>query len=308
MLKTISEDYIPVIYAANEQKRDLHKVESEVLGFDHIEVGVKLMQNWNLPTLLTEGVRYHHTSPEQLAEQDSGAQVSLFTTMAAASAVGDYFCSANKGQALQRLRNLTSEYFSLTESELHNLLKDIQERVKELESVFAVQTEGLGDLSDLMAQANEQLVDLAMREHAASTQAIARHKVAQKEKLALKSKQAQLQKQLIYDSLTKTYNRKFFEESLRKEISNCLRNATPIGLIFCDIDHFKKLNDTCGHQFGDHVLQQVSKSFQKALRGSDVLARFGGEEFVILVSQPTEKGITKVAKRIRQGVENESSL
>ncbi|MCH7689037.1 MAG: HDOD domain-containing protein, partial [Planctomycetes bacterium] len=305
MLKTISEEYLPVINAASAQQRELHDVETEMLGFDHIEVGIKLMQNWGLPTLLIEGVRYHHTSLEQLAEHVGEARFSLFTTMAAAAAVGDYFCSENKGQALQRLRDLTSEYFSLTESELHNLLKDVQERVRELESVFAVQTEGLGDLSDLMAQANEQLFALAMREHVASTQAMARHEVVQKEKLALKSKQAQLQKQLIFDSLTKTYNRAFFEEELRREISICLRNATPIGLIFCDIDHFKKLNDTCGHQFGDHVLQQVSKSFQKALRGSDVLARFGGEEFIILVSQPTKKGITRVAERIREGVENE---
>ncbi|MCH7990542.1 MAG: diguanylate cyclase, partial [Planctomycetes bacterium] len=294
-----------VIQTANDQQRNLHEVESEILGFDHIEIGIKLMQNWGLPALLIEGVRFHHASAEQLAEHVGEAQFGLFTTMAAAAAVGDYFCSENKGRALQRLRDLTKEYFSLSESELQNLLKDIQERIEELESVFAVQTESLGELSDLLAQANEQLVALAMREHVASTQAIAKHEIVQQEKLVMKSKQAQLQKQLIYDSLTKTYNRAFFEEELRREISNCLLNATPIGLIFCDIDHFKKLNDTCGHQFGDHVLQQVSKSFQNALRGSDVLARFGGEEFVILVSQPTEKGMATVAERIRQAVENE---
>jgi diguanylate cyclase (GGDEF)-like protein len=305
MLKTISEDYVRVIHATNDQQRDLHEVESEMLGFDHIEIGINLMQNWNLPAQLIEGVRFHHASLEQLAEHVDEARFSLFTTMAAAATVGDYFCSVNKGQTLQRLRDLTSEYFSFSESDLHNFLEDVQERVRELESVFAVQTEGLGDLSDLLAQANEQLVSLAMREHVASTQAMAKHEVAQQEKLALKSKQAQLQEQLIYDALTKTYNRTFFEESLKREISICLRNANPIGVIFCDIDHFKRLNDTCGHQFGDHVLQQVSKSFQNALRGSDVLARFGGEEFVILVSQPTEKGITRVAERIREAVEKE---
>jgi len=68
-------------------------------------------------------------------------------------------------------------------------LNDVQERIKNLESVFAVQTDKIDDLGDLLTQANEQLVALAMREHVASTQAMARHEIAQQEKLVMKSKQ-----------------------------------------------------------------------------------------------------------------------
>jgi diguanylate cyclase (GGDEF)-like protein len=75
-----------------------------------------------------------------------------------------------------------------------------------------------------------------------------------------------------------------------------------VAVIFSDIDRFKSVNDTYGHRFGDQVLEEVARVFQGVLRTSDVLARYGGEEFVVLAVQPTEKGLEKLAERIRGNV------
>ena len=159
-----------------------------------------------------------------------------------------------------------------------------------------------------MMQANEQLVRLTLRAHVACTQATLRQQLAEQERRDLEFQNKQLQRQALHDPLTKVYNRQFFDEMLETEAKRCVRCAAPIGLIFADVDHFKQINDTYGHQFGDVVLQQVVKVFGASIRNSDVLARFGGEEFVILVNQPTERGLERLAEKIRRRVEQESFL
>jgi diguanylate cyclase (GGDEF)-like protein len=122
---------------------------------------------------------------------------------------------------------------------------------------------------------------------------------------ALESKNVQLQEQALHDPLTKLYNRRFFDESLSKEMFGCMRTASPVGVIFGDIDHFKKINDAYGHQFGDLVLQRVADLLLETARNSDIVARYGGEEFVALVTNPTEKGLERFAERIRERIARE---
>jgi diguanylate cyclase (GGDEF)-like protein len=127
----------------------------------------------------------------------------------------------------------------------------------------------------------------------------------EQERKELESRNRELQQQALHDPLTKVYNRQFFDETLDREASRCQRSAAALGVLFIDIDHFKSVNDTFGHQFGDQVLKQVSQVVQSAIRASDVLARYGGEEFVVLASHATERGLEKLAERIRERVEHE---
>lgn len=109
----------------------------------------------------------------------------------------------------------------------------------------------------------------------------------------------------MIDSLTKTYNRPFFEEALKNEVLRCCRTANAVGVIVVDVDGFQQLNRTCGREFGDLVLQRVARSLWNVLRRSDVLARAGDDTFVLLIHQPTEQGLKQVAERIRSGIESE---
>ncbi len=117
-----------------------------------------------------------------------------------------------------------------------------------------------------------------------------------------------LRQQSIRDVLTGLYNRRFFEESTQREVLRALRLQAQGGydglaLMMIDIDHFKLFNDQHGHEVGDHVLREVAQVLQSQTRGSDVAARFGGEEFTIVMADITADQALDHAQRVRHEVE-----
>ena len=106
----------------------------------------------------------------------------------------------------------------------------------------------------------------------------------------------------LTDSLTGVYNRRYLDRRLLEEIARARRQSYPISLMFIDIDHFKRVNDTVGHQGGDDVLREVAGRIKDELRLSDALARFGGEEFVVLLIDADLDSAAFVAERIRASI------
>ena len=305
MLRSIPNELVDVLEQAEEQQRDTAELETEILGINHAEVGVKMMERWQMSEQFKTAIQHHHDTFEELQELKSHPEFNAIITIATSAAIGDYFCSPNSGLALQRLQDLTSEFYEMPHNDLHGFLESVQARFEEAAQVFQVNMDDIGSPYEIMATANEQLVRLTMKAQVDSTQASARQAVIEEQKVQLETENKQLQSKAIHDPLTKVYNRSFFNEAFEKEIYNCARTATPIGIVFADIDHFKQLNDTYGHQFGDLVLQRVAKIANESTRRSDVFCRYGGEEFVVMVSSPTETGIQELAERLRTLIENE---
>jgi len=92
-----------------------------------------------------------------------------------------------------------------------------------------------------------------------------------------------LRTQSIKDPLTGLYNRRYLEEILEREIRRAVRSEQPLGILMLDLDHFKKFNDTYGHDAGDTVLREAAAFFTKSIRVEDIVCRFGGEEFVVIL-------------------------
>jgi diguanylate cyclase (GGDEF)-like protein len=110
--------------------------------------------------------------------------------------------------------------------------------------------------------------------------------------------QKQLFESALRDGLTHTFNRRYFLDRLHGELRFAVRHDKPIALLFVDIDHFKKINDTYGHQAGDHVLSGVARTMMTTIRAEDVLARYGGEEFAIICREIEIVGAEALAKRL----------
>jgi diguanylate cyclase (GGDEF)-like protein len=110
---------------------------------------------------------------------------------------------------------------------------------------------------------------------------------------------AQTQQQALTDVLTGCYNRRSFEMQLEREMRTALRDNQPMSLIMCDLDHFKRINDSYGHDAGDIVLRVIGETLREELRGRDTAARYGGEEFAIILPQSDGAGGKIVAERIR---------
>lgn len=105
------------------------------------------------------------------------------------------------------------------------------------------------------------------------------------------------------DSLTKVYNRHFLNITLQNEIDNYTRSSVPMSIILMDIDRFKRINDTFGHDAGDKVLCRVAEVVKKTIRKSDLLFRYGGEEFVIFLRDANLENARQVAEKIRKNIE-----
>ncbi len=116
-------------------------------------------------------------------------------------------------------------------------------------------------------------------------------------------KNKRLKDRANYDSLTKIYNRSSFEYYLDQEIKNSYKNDYIFSLIMFDIDHFKKINDTYGHDVGDTILKELTQLVESHIRQSDILARWGGEEFMIISKAKLEHSET-LAEKIRHIVES----
>jgi len=106
----------------------------------------------------------------------------------------------------------------------------------------------------------------------------------------------------LLDPLTNINNRRFFDQRIDEEVTLAHRNKTPLSCLFLDLDHFKSINDTHGHQAGDIVLKEVAHRLADIMRTTDVLARFGGEEFVILLANTDRTVAYEIAERIRKTI------
>jgi len=116
--------------------------------------------------------------------------------------------------------------------------------------------------------------------------------------------QRQMYESALRDGLTKAFNKKYFTDRLESEFTFATRHASPLALVLFDIDHFKKVNDTHGHQAGDHVLFEISTLLSGALRAEDVFARYGGEEFAVICRGSDETQAQVVGERMRKSVES----
>ncbi|MCI5151301.1 MAG: GGDEF domain-containing protein [Candidatus Electrothrix sp. MAN1_4] len=100
--------------------------------------------------------------------------------------------------------------------------------------------------------------------------------------------------------MTGIYNRRHLVVSLEQEFNRCDRYGTTLSLIMLDLDHFKSINDNFGHEFGDYVLKEFAGLLQETVRQSDMLFRFGGEEFIVLLPQTDLDGAVHTAEKIRR--------
>lgn len=167
----------------------------------------------------------------------------------------------------------TLDHFSGKLSSINSL-----EQIRETVSKVAAETRTIAKQNERLhiqlAQTNEQLTEMRFNLDAV-------HRESQ------------------IDPLTEVGNRKFFTNELTRAIGEATDSGAPLTLLIIDIDYFKKFNDTYGHVIGDQVLRLVARTLVENLKGRDVIARFGGEEFVILLPQTRVSDAEKVANQLR---------
>jgi diguanylate cyclase (GGDEF)-like protein len=113
----------------------------------------------------------------------------------------------------------------------------------------------------------------------------------------------ELERLTITDDLTKLYNYRYLKKYLEMDVKRCLRHKKKVSLLFIDLDGFKRINDTLGHLVGSHALAEIGQVFKQVVRNTDVVGRYGGDEFVIILPDTPLDSALDIAERIRKKVE-----
>ncbi len=171
------------------------------------------------------------------------------------------------------------------ETSINHLMPEIKHMIKE-----EVRKVSLDIMNQLKRQTGKQLEKEVVEQIKESTSAL----IEQKE---------ESERRAIIDQLTGAFNRRYFETKLEEELNLAKRFRNSMCLIMFDIDFFKKVNDTYGHQAGDAVLQEVVVAAKSCLSSADFLCRYGGEEFTVILSETKISEAIDIAERIRKTVE-----
>ena len=300
MLRTLGKKYAELVSAPRGSIAPLIERERMAFGFDHSEAGAALLQRWNFPPMLVEAAGRHHE--DEVRAGDSPEAAALLSACRVARAAGEYFFAADAGRGLAEFQNACRRERGLDEAGTLDFAEDLSEGYRENADVFDADGDSLPEPSEIMAAANEQLAAAAARAQLENEQSQLAREELESQRNELETQNHELRRQTVVDPLTGCFNRTFFNESLDQEVDVCRRTARPVGVLFMDIDRFKQLNDTHGHPFGDEVLVGTAAALKVCLRESDVLCRYGGEEFVVLARQATERGLEALAERLRAAV------
>lgn len=210
------------------------------------------------------------------------------------------------------------------EARLNNVSEQISNNIEDVHSAIDTAMSSAnsysGTLSDASGKLNQQISESELRTLALSllgqTQKMQETNRALEERLETsKNNIHNLQKDLdkvrqesMLDPLTKVHNRKGFDQELVKAIESARVEGEPLALILFDIDHFKRFNDTYGHQTGDQVLRLVAMTLKANIKGRDTAARYGGEEFAAILPATSLEDASKLADKIRKAIQEKELL
>jgi two-component system, cell cycle response regulator len=176
--------------------------------------------------------------------------------------------------------------------------------------VYAIILTARGDKGDLVRALNAGADDYLVKPfHTEELQAriqVARRTLALHE--ALVAANEQLECFAYQDPLTELLNRRALMLAFHRERSRALRKKSSITLVMCDIDKFKQINDGFGHGVGDDVIRLVARELKQACRGSDIVARMGGDEFLLVLPEAESNGAVVIVKRVQKGIQERIEL
>jgi diguanylate cyclase (GGDEF)-like protein len=156
---------------------------------------------------------------------------------------------------------------------------------------------------EVPVQGKDEVAALATAFNAMSAQLAQSHEELNSSHATILEQAEQLRELSIRDALTQLYNRRHFDEQANTLFNQAVRHKRPLALVICDIDHFKKINDTYSHAMGDTVLRHVGGILRKHMRLSDLVARYGGEEFVIAFPETAGPQAAALCDKLRELVE-----
>ena len=280
--------------------------EQNSWGIDHAKLGSELFSLWKMPAILGHTILYHH-SPSKVPENNHDLK-NLATLVYLSELSSRVLFDGKKSVTLQQLKTEYKSLLKIDEIEVDEIMQMVSNEIEIVAGEFNFTIKTPIDYAQILQNANIELAKINL-DYEQINRALEKEK-KRADELTLKLRKANklLEKEVNTDGLTKLYNHRFFFELVTKEFANFQRNNFPLSCIMIDIDFFKNVNDTYGHQVGDKVLEGVGKILKEVIRTGDFAARYGGEEFVIILPNTVVDKAKMVAERIRKSAENKNLI
>jgi diguanylate cyclase (GGDEF)-like protein len=281
--QVLQEEYA-AIHEKTATHRDLTATEQLTLGMSHAEVSGLLADTWKLPPVLSIPMRHHH-DPKSVSDP---ALRRLTDVCYLAGLCADIFVEGSPAEAIGEVRNYCRDHFKLNEADCDAMLSDIGNRAKEIAPLFEIKLGKASNFDEILKRANEALVELTLK--------------TQQQAANLEQQNLRLKEQAATDALTGLANRARFDQFLAEQFAQAQQQHRSLSLLMLDVDNFKQVNDAHGHQTGDHVLKTIGKLLRTAARATDLAARYGGEEMMLILPGTGKATAAAIAESIRRTV------
>lgn len=254
---------------------DRAQLEKELLGVEHPVIGAWLLASWDLPDYLIKSVLYSHSLNVDDPEQNTES-IHFHYCVNLSGSLADIWLDDNPGELLLSILNLTKNVLAYDEDEFNQLIVDIDDALPEISHMFQISLVGEYEREKIVNEARDLLLERSIN-------SIKQSEDDRRYIESITDRVEQIEKSSRIDHLTKVYNRQHIDQLLEVEFKEANLNRWPLSLAFIDIDDFKLINDSYGHLIGDEILKLISQFFLKNIRDTDVLARYGGDEFILML-------------------------
>jgi diguanylate cyclase (GGDEF)-like protein len=300
-------DRYPLIVARHYREAvPLDELERAELGVDHAEVGARLLRGWGLPEAIHEPIR-HQVDINAVDDAELPRKVAaLARILWLANGVGQVFNGPDGNVAYERVLRGCGLYFGLTGPDVQHALQQIRTAVDDTAAAFSVDVHSVPSYADVRASSLHRVIELAAGIEAGYRDYRDKAEEAREALVELEAKHREVARRAAYDELTGVLARGEFMRRFEIELAEAVRSGRPLGVVFLDVDRFKSVNDSLGHAAGDALLRAFAECLGTALRRSDLIGRYGGDEFAVVLPDTDFEAATAVAGRLRAAVAEES--
>jgi len=278
-----------------------HALEREIIGMTHADVGYEVTKAWGLPENLLLPIKFHHLPHDYKGTNQRHKQTIRATYLA--NLLSKLFYSDTPELFHKQFRNEAKQLLGLKVLGVNTVLKMIDKAIDQSAQFFGIKINPVKSVAEILQEANLRLSLINLSYEEMNRELIKSKLELEKLTEELAQKNKLLENLANIDGLTEINNHRFFQNFLDSEINRSIRNDRFLSLLLADIDHFKKFNDTYGHQTGDFILKEFCRITKEVIREYDLIARYGGEEFAFVLPETTQEEALLVAEKLRKTTE-----
>lgn len=302
--RTFPDEYDKVLEDVQENQHDTILAEENIIGANHCFIGFEIARHWGFPEALLLPILYHH-APEEYTGQDAKIKHTISAVYLGDILINILYSEKPEDYHKQFGREARKQ-LKLNPGDIESILGEIHRHVELAGEYFGLKIKNTRSIQDILQEANIRLSLMNLDYDQMNKQLIQAKIELEKLTEELEEKNRILDNLANVDGLTEVYNHRYFQNSLEQEIDRAERNDNTLSLLLIDIDHFKMFNDNYGHQAGDFVLKKFCERLKKNLRKYDILSRYGGEEFVVILPETDLDEASTVAEKLRLAVAENS--